>query len=295
MVSPLARLTIVLDLIRWQHTVFALPMALASAVLAIDASPPRSAGWWTWKILLIVLAAFAARSAAMAHNRWADRDIDATNPRTASRPSVTGAVSPGFLLGFTVAACLVFVLISGLINTLALALSPLFLTVLLGYSHAKRFTALAHIWLGVALGLAPVGAWVAITGSLAWTPLLMGLAVVPWVAGFDILYALADIEHDRREGLHSIPARLGARRAMALAAVLHVLSVMLLLILGLVAQRGLWYTIGVLAAGALLVLEHRLVRPEDLSRLPSAFLTLNGLFSLAILAGVVLDVWSRGT
>lgn len=123
----------------------------------------------------------------------------------------------------------------------------------------------------------------------------MGLAVVPWVAGFDILYALADIEHDRREGLHSIPARLGARRAMALAAVLHVLSVMLLLILGLVAQRGLWYTIGVLAAGALLVLEHRLVRPEDLSRLPSAFLTLNGLFSLAILAGVVLDVWSRGT
>lgn len=155
MVSPLARLTIVLDLIRWQHTVFALPMALASAVLAIDASPPRSAGWWTWKILLIVLAAFAARSAAMAHNRWADRDIDATNPRTASRPSVTGAVSPGFLLGFTVAACLVFVLISGLINTLALALSPLFLTVLLGYSHAKRFTALAHIWLGVALGLAP--------------------------------------------------------------------------------------------------------------------------------------------
>ncbi len=288
------RLPTLLETIKWQHTVFALPMALAGAALAASRSEPHGALWWMWRVALIVAACAAARTAAMTYNRLVDRDIDATNPRTAARPSVTGDVTPRFM-GVTVLVCgALFVGIAALLNPLALALSVPLLLVLLGYSHAKRFTVLAHLWLGAALGLSPLGAWIAILGEIAWPPIALGLAVLLWVGGFDILYALADIEHDQREGLHSIPARLGARRAMDIAALLHILAFATLATLALTVPLGGWYFTAVLIGGALLLLQHRLVQPDDLSRLPTAFLTLNGLFSLAILLGVVLDLWTAG-
>jgi 4-hydroxybenzoate polyprenyltransferase len=288
----LHRLIALLEMIKWQHTVFALPMALAAGALAVEQAPDHSPRWWSGRVALIVAAAFFARTAAMTHNRLIDRDVDATNPRTASRPSVTGEVTPRLMLGIVILCGLAFIGIAALLNTLALILSPLVLAVLLGYSHAKRFTSLTHVWLGAALGLAPVGAWIAILGDISLTPALLGLSVVAWVAGFDILYALVDIEHDRREDLHSIPVRLGVRRSMDLSALLHVLSVALLIALGLVAHRGILFAAGVLAGAGLLQAEHRLIR-RDLGHLPHAFLTMNGLFSLAILLGVVLDVWVR--
>jgi 4-hydroxybenzoate polyprenyltransferase len=287
----LRRLATVLEMIKWQHTIFALPMALASVALATRLAPARGAVWWVERVAIIIGACFAARSAAMAYNRWADRDIDASNPRTAQRASVTGEVSSGFTLLFVGVSCLLFIGFAALLNRLALALSIPVLLVLLGYSHAKRFTRLSHLWLGVCLGLAPVGAWIAILGTLeSWTPILLGLSVVVWVAGFDILYALADIEHDQREGLHSIPARLGVPGSLDLAALFHTLAFGLLVVLALTADLGTGFLAGLVAGGVLLALEHRLVRPGELSRLPTAFLTLNGLFSLAILLGVVSDV-----
>lgn len=291
----LRRVGTLFDLIKWQHTVFALPMAIAGVALAGATIARQPRPWWAWHIALILAACFAARSSAMAYNRWLDRDVDATNPRTALRPSVTGEISPGFLLGFVLLWCAVFVGVAALLNSLALALSVPVLLVLLGYSHAKRFTPLTHLWLGAALGLAPVGAWVAITGRLdSWTPFTLALGVVFWVAGFDILYALADIEHDRREGLHSVPARLGARAAMDLAALSHCAAFGALVMLAFVAERGPYYLTGLLFGGACLLLEHRLVRPGDLSRLPVAFLGLNGLFSVAIMLGTIFDVfWHR--
>ncbi|MBN1475238.1 UbiA family prenyltransferase [Candidatus Sumerlaeota bacterium] len=288
----LHRLIALLEMIRWQHTVFALPMALAAAALAVEEAPEHSPRWWLGRVALIVAAAFFARTAAMTHNRLIDRDIDATNPRTASRPSVTGEVPPGLMLGIVILCGLAFIGIAALLNTLALILSPLVLAILLGYSHAKRFTSLTHVWLGVSLGLAPVGAWIAILGEISSAPLLLGLSVVAWVAGFDILYAMADIEHDSHENLRSIPVLLGVGRSMALSALLHALSVALLITLGIVGQRGPLFALGVLVGAGLLLTEHRLIR-RDLDHLPHVFLTMNGLFSLAILVGVVLDVWTR--
>lgn len=284
------RVFTLLEMIKWQHTVFALPMALAGAAMAVSESPEQTPLWWITRVALIVLACVFARTAAMTYNRWADRDIDASNPRTANRPSVTGEITPTFMLSFTLLCCAGFVIVAALLNTLALALSPVALAVLLGYSHAKRFTALAHLWLGAALGLSPIGAWVAILGSLSWPPVILGAAVMLWVGGFDLLYALADIEHDRAEGLYSIPAMLGPGWARGLSAMFHTGTITLLVALGHTLSAGTVYH-GAVAFGALLLVsEHAMVALRGLQSLPHAFLTLNALFSLAFLVGVVLDV-----
>lgn len=286
----LGRLGATLEMIRFSHSVFALPFALLSLVVASGGiPPPRILAW-------VLVAMVAARSAAMAFNRVADRRLDASNPRTASRHLVTGALSVRFALLFTAASAAVFVLAAAMLNATALALSPAVLLVLLGYSYLKRVTAAAHFGVGLALGLSPLGAWVAGAGGLAGdlhVPLVLGLAVVLWVAGFDVVYACQDVESDRREGLRSIPARLGVPRALKVAAALHLLAVAAFVGTGLLASFGVaWFAAVALVAG-LLAYEHRIVSPGDLARVNVAFFTVNGVVALLLGAAGVADVLVR--
>jgi 4-hydroxybenzoate polyprenyltransferase len=280
-----------LSLVRFPHTLFALPFAVMSACLAARGFPDGRT------ILWILVAMVAARSAAMAWNRLVDRRIDAQNPRTAGRELPSGKLRPAGVLVFTLASCAAFVLAAGMLNRTALALSPAVLAVLLGYSYAKRFTALCHFWLGAALGLSPLGAWVAVVGSRAWStcgvPLLLGAAVLLWTAGFDILYSCQDVEVDRREGLHSIPRSLGIAGALRLSSALHALMVALLVLVGSIAGLGIVYGAGVLVVAALLAYEHWIVKPKDLSKLDVAFFTVNGFVSLVFMAFTLLDLFVR--
>jgi 4-hydroxybenzoate polyprenyltransferase len=276
------------EMIKVSHSVFALPFALASAALAM-----RAEGGWSWRAAgWIVACAVAARTAAMAQNRLVDASLDARNPRTAGRALPRGRVTRGFVAGLVALASAAFVFGASRLNALCLALSPVVLAVVLLYPLAKRFTVLCHVWLGLALGLAPVGAWLAVRG--AWvdltTPLLLGGAVTLWTAGFDLIYACQDAEHDRAAGLFSVPARLGVAATLRLSAALHVLCVGLLAaVFAANAHVGWLYGAGLAAAAALLVYEHRIVRPDDLSRVDLAFFTLNGLVSLVLGAGTVAD------
>lgn len=279
------KLKIILEMIKIQHTVFALPFAFMGALLAAGGLPSLRQAFF------ILLAMVGARSAAMAFNRLADAEVDARNPRTADRALPRGLVSRRFTLGFIVASCLLFVFAASQLNFLALALSPLALAVVLGYSYTKRFTWASHLVLGAALGLAPVAGWIAVRGDLAATPLVLGLAVLFWVAGFDILYALQDEEFDRHLGLHSLPVRLGRARAMALARHLHLLASLGFLLTGWLAGLGMLYFLAALAAGVLLWWEHRLLSPHDLARLNHAFFTLNGLVSLVLGLATLFSVW----
>lgn len=276
------------EMIKVSHSVFALPFALASAALAM-----RAEGGWSWsKAGWIVVCAVAARTTAMAQNRLLDARLDARNPRTADRALPAGRVTRGFVLALVGAAAALFVYASSRLNDLVLLLSPVALVVLLAYPFAKRFTTLCHLWLGLALGLAPLGAWLAVRG--AWldmgTPLLLCGAVMLWTAGFDVIYACQDAEHDRAEGIHSLPGRLGIAKALLLARVFHVASMFLLLGVALLdAHLGPLYLAGLALAACLLVYEHRLVSPSDLSRVNVAFFTLNGLVSLVFGAVTVAD------
>ncbi len=276
-----------LRMVRFRHTVFALPFALMGALLAADGLP-------AWRTLALVVVAMAgARSAAMAMNRLADHAIDAENPRTRSRELPRGVLSRKEVWTFLVASAGVFVAACGLLNLLALCLSPVALAVLLSYPYAKRFTSLCHLWLGVALGLSPVGAWVAVKGEFgpgALSAVLLGVAVVLWTAGFDIIYALLDVEFDRRRGLFSLPARLGPRGALVISAALHAGAVAGLALAALPAHLGAIWLGGVAAAAALLVYEHAIVRPGDLSRVNTASFTLNGVMSVLLLAALLGDV-----
>jgi 4-hydroxybenzoate polyprenyltransferase len=267
------------EMIKIGHSVFALPFALASAALAMAAE-----GRWSLRAALwIVVCAVAARTAAMAQNRLADARLDAKNPRTAARALPAGRVTRGFVLALVVASSAAFLAGAAQLNRLCLLLSPAVLLVLLSYPYAKRFTALCHLWLGVSLGLSPLGAWVAVRGSFEGllTPLLLGGAVTLWTAGFDLVYACQDEAHDRRSGLFSGPARLGVAAALRLSAALHVLCAALLASVLLANPDVSWlYGSGLLAACALLLYEHAIVRPDDLSRVNVAFFTLNGLVSL---------------
>jgi 4-hydroxybenzoate polyprenyltransferase len=269
------------EMIKIGHSVFALPFALGSAALAM-----RVERAWSFRtVLWIVVCAVAARTAAMAQNRLADARLDGANPRTAMRALPKGRVTGGFVLAIVALSSAVFVLGAGQLNRLCLLLSPAVLLVLLSYPYAKRFTALCHVWLGVSLGLSPLGAWVAVRGSFEGfaTPLLLGGAVMLWTAGFDLIYACQDEAHDRQAGLFSGPARLGIAGALRLSAALHALCVALLALLFLANPDVSWlYGAGLVAAGVLLVYEHSIVRPGDLSRVNTAFFTLNGLVSLAL-------------
>lgn len=276
-----------LSMIRFSHSVFALPFALLALFLA-------SEGWPAPQVLLWVLVAMvAARSAAMGMNRLADRRLDAANPRTAGRELVTGALSVRFVAVFTALSAAVFVLAAAMLNAVALLLSPVVLVVLFGYSFLKRFTVLAHFGVGLALGLSPLGAWIAVRGS-AWgdlrMPLALGAGVLLWVTGFDVIYACQDAEVDRKLGLHSIPARLGVKRALAMAALLHVLCILAFAAVAPLAGLGGLYLAAVGLAAALLVVEHVLVSPADLSRVNAAFFTVNGVVALILGAAGIVDV-----
>ncbi|HYE77096.1 MAG TPA: UbiA-like polyprenyltransferase [bacterium] len=273
--------------IKLAHTVFALPFALLAAHLAF-----LREGGYSWRLFWLVLAAMVtARTAAMAFNRWLDRDIDARNPRTQSRAIPAGQARPVDMALFTAIACALFVLVAWRINPLAFALSPVALAIVLGYSYAKRFTSLAHLWLGFSLAIAPMGAWIAVTGAFAPEPFWLVLAVLTWVGGFDVLYSCQDVRFDASEGLHSIPQTVGIPRALAISAALHVLTVLALVGFGWSMALGAIYYGTVAIIAAILLWEHRIVTPTDLSRINVAFFTLNGLVSVLLYAGVLLDTW----
>ena len=280
-----------LSLVKFSHTVFALPFALIALLVAADGRPDASV------LGLVVLAMASARSAAMAYNRYADRVIDAENPRTQGREIPRGVLRPGAVLVFTVCSAAVFVWCSAMLGPACLWLSGPTLLVLLGYSHAKRFTSLAHVWLGLALGLAPVAAWLAVRGVFTadiLAAVALGFGVMVWVAGFDILYACQDEDFDRARGLHSIPVRLGAAGALALARGLHVLAVLGFLGFGLPSDRGPAFFVGLCGATVFLAAQHRLVRPGDLQRIDMAFFTMNGSVGLLLLAATAADLYLFG-
>jgi 4-hydroxybenzoate polyprenyltransferase len=281
----LGRAGVYARMIRFSHSVFALPFALTSAVLAA-----RAGGATGGQLFWIVVAMVAARSAAMGFNRLVDHTIDARNPRTAGRELPRGALSRAEVGAFVGASVAVFVLAAWMLNPLCLALSPVALAVVLGYSYTKRFTAASQLVLGLSLAVAPVGAWVAIRGRFDLVPLVLAGAVVLWVAGFDTIYACQDVEFDRREGLHSIPARLGVRRSLVLARWLHAGAVLLLLALQPLAGLHPLYLAGVATVAALLAWEHTLVSPDDLSRVMQAF-NLNGWVSLGYFAFTAAAAW----
>jgi len=282
----------ILGMIKFSHTLFALPFALLGAAMAAR----NGDGWRSsprqW--IGILLCMVTARSAAMAFNRLVDRRIDAGNPRTAPRHLPAGRLSVGAVAAFTVVCALGFVASTVLFlpNWLPLALSVPVLLWLLGYSYAKRFTSLAHFWLGAALMMAPVAAWIALRGNIAWPPVLLGLAVLFWVAGFDVIYACQDADFDRASGLRSIPATLGVAGALRLAAGCHAVMVALLVVLGIVDSPpfGWIYFTGVAVVAALLVYEHAIVRPDDLARVNVAFFQVNVAIGMGLLAVGVADL-----
>jgi 4-hydroxybenzoate polyprenyltransferase len=280
-----------LELVRFSHTLFALPFALLGAALAAHHPDGWHGGPRAW--LGILLCMVTARSAAMAFNRLVDRRLDAQNPRTATRHLPAGRLSVRSVALFTAANVVAFVAATLLFlpeNPWPLRLSVPVLLWLLGYSYAKRFTSLAHAWLGSALMLAPIAAWIAIRGDLRWPPVFLGLAVLCWVTGFDIVYACQDAAFDRSSGLHSLPARLGVPRALRLAAACHAAMVVALVALGLSYPMGTVYFVGVGVVAVLLVYEHALVRPDDLTRVNVAFFQVNVGISLGLLVVGVVDL-----
>jgi 4-hydroxybenzoate polyprenyltransferase len=276
-----------LSMIKFQHTLFALPFALTGALLAAGGLPT----WW--QLGWILAAMVGARSAAMVFNRVADLDFDRRNPRTASRPLVTGELRLGYAWGFLLGSSVLFFTSAAMLNRLALLLAAPALALLLSYSYAKRVTWLTHLHLGASLGLAPLGAWIGVRGSIELPPLMLALGVTFWVAGFDIIYSCQDVEFDRREGLRSIPTSFGVRSALRLSAGMHVVAALLFLGMPLLLPLGAWYLAGAVGTAALLWYEHRLVRPDDLSRVNQAFFTVNGYVSFLILAGVAADLTLR--
>ena len=277
-----------LEMIKWEHSVLTLPFGLTGAVLAARGIPSLHTSIW------IIVALVAARSAAMAFNRVADVSIDAANPRTQTRALPAGHLSPAFVTSFVVVAAAMFVLAAFQLNRLAFQLSPVALGIVLAYSYTKRFTRWSHVVLGLALGIAPAAAWIAVRGALDPRILLLTAAVTFWVAGFDVLYSCQDFEHDSRVGLHSVPRYFGIAGAFWIARVFHLL--MIALLVGLLLSFGLGKVamLGVVVVAALLAYEHSLVAPDDLSRLNAAFFTMNGVISAVFfffLAGDIL--WRR--
>ena len=280
--SAIARLRVTLEMIKIEHTLFALPFAFLGAALAAREVPSQPARVWIVKLLWITLAMIGARSAAMTFNRIADAKIDAANPRTATRALPAGLLDLRFAWVFTIIASLLFLLAASQLNRLTLILSPVALGSVFLYSYTKRFTALSHLVLGWCLAIAPSGAWIAIQGKLSLLPVLLSLAVMLWTAGFDVLYACQDYEFDRNEGLRSIPAKFGIKGSLWIARVLHLGAFAALVGLYLVVHLGPLALTGVLATGALLIYQHTLVRPDDLSRLNAAFFTTNAFVSVIL-------------
>lgn len=285
------RLKITLEMIKIEHTLFALPFAFLGATLAARELPPQPAGFWISKLLWITLAMVGARSAAMTFNRIADRQIDAANPRTATRALPAGLLDLRFATSFAIASSALFLFAAFQLNRLTLILSPIALGSVLLYSYTKRFTFLSHLILGWCLAIAPSGAWIAIQGKLALLPVLLSLSVMLWTAGFDVLYACQDYDFDRQSGLHSIPRRFGIGRALWIARIIHVVMFASLVFFFLNAHLGWLGLVGVMATGALLVYQHSIVKATDLSRLNAAFFTTNAFVSVILFVTIAGDVF----
>lgn len=277
-----------MSLVLFAHSIFALPFAIIGFFLAIHTTDYQ----FDWKLFLLMLICMVtARNAAMAFNRYLDRDIDALNPRTAVRDIPAGRISPKQALLFTIINCIVFMAACYFINFMCFILAPVALFVILFYSYMKRISPLCHIVLGIGLGLAPVGAYLAVTGQFNIVPIFYGLAVLTWVSGFDIIYALQDEEFDKENGLNSIPANFGAKNALRISEVLHVLSFIFILLPVIFMPVGILYYIGIAFYGALLIYQHRIVSPNDLSKVDRAFMTTNGIASVVFAVFYLLDIW----
>jgi 4-hydroxybenzoate polyprenyltransferase len=272
------------SLVRIEHTVFALPFAYVGAFLAVDAWPGLASMAW------LTIAMVGARTLAMSVNRLVDAELDARNPRTASRELPSGALSRGQVLGLSLASLAVFLLAVSQLDPIVRWLWPIPVVMFVVYPYLKRVTWLCHLWLGMCLGLAPVGAWLAVSGTAPWEAWAIGAAVALWVAGFDLFYSLFDLDHDRAEGLHSWAVRFGPAGVFRDARVFHTGTVALLAAAGLGLDASVFYWAGLVATGGLLVYEHSIVRPNDLRRLDAAFFTLNGVISIAFFTFVAADV-----
>ena len=283
----LHNLRLTLEMIKWEHSIFVLPFALCGAMLAANGLPSGHALAW------IIVAMVAARSAAMAFNRLADASIDAANPRTRTRALPAGTLTSGFVITFVLASCAVFVLAAYQLNRLAFILSPFALAVVLLYSYTKRFTRWSHLVLGFAMGIAPSAAWIAVRGSLDPRILLLTAAVTFWGGGFDVLYACQDFEFDQQAGLYSIPRFCGIGKSLWISRSFHLIMILLLVSLVAVFGLGKLAIAGVAAVAALLAYEHSLVSPRDLSKLNSAFFTLNGVISVVFFFFVAGDLLLR--
>ena len=271
------KLKTTLEMIKFEHTLFALPFAFLGAVLAANGLPT----WW--QILWITVAMFGARSAAMTFNRIVDRRIDAENPRTANRELPSGKLSVSFAWTFFIASVVLFEIAAYSLNWLTFALSPIALASVLGYSYAKRFTSLAHLILGWSLAISPTAAWIAVRGTIdSEVPLLLSLLVMMWTAGFDVLYACQDFEFDKKTGLRSIPARFGIKTSLRIARLFHAQAFIVLLLLYLITDLGWLALIGVISVGALMIYQHTLVKESDLSRMNAAFFTTNAFVSVIL-------------
>lgn len=282
--NPFRKIGIILEMIKFEHTIFALPFALMSALVAANGLPQ-------WRIIGWLLAAMVgARSAAMTFNRIADAKIDAQNPRTAKRAIPAGSVKFWEAWLFLIVSSAIFIFAAYMLNPLAFYLSPVTLAALLFYSYTKRFTSWSHLMLGFCLGIAPVGAWIAVTGKLELTPIALLLAVTLWTGGFDIIYSLQDIDFDKNKGLFSLPSRLGPARALLLSRLFHIGMIGSLIWFGWMAGLGLFFRIGVLMVWGFLVYEHSLVSPKDFSKVNTAFFTINGFVSIGLLIFTTIDV-----
>jgi 4-hydroxybenzoate polyprenyltransferase len=281
------KISLFLEMIKFSHTIFALPFAFTGALLAADGFPSVRQAIW------IVLAMVGARTAAMAMNRLIDADIDARNPRTAVRAIPAGLISKGFTLLFIAMATVLMLFAAQKLNPLCLKLSPIALFFLLIYSYCKRFTSLAHVVLGICLAAAPIGAWIAIRGIVELPAIILGGIVLFWVAGFDILYALQDLEFDRTAGLHSIPVLLGVTGALWTARIFHLIMIVLLFTLFALMHLGALFLIGIMAAVAMLLYEHWLLKDGNLDKLDAAFFNMNGYISVAIVIFTAADVLMR--
>jgi 4-hydroxybenzoate polyprenyltransferase len=280
----LEKIKIILEMIKFEHTIFALPFAFTGALLAARGVPPWSTVLW------ITAAMVGARSAAMGFNRWADRVFDAENPRTSMRALPQGLVTPAQVVLFTVVSSALLVYAAYRLNTLSFVLSPIALAIVFVYSYTKRFTFLSHMFLGFAVSLAPVGAWIAVSGRLEAPALVLGASVLFWLLGFDVLYALQDIGFDRKAGLHSIPQRFGTGRSLRISRVSHAVSIAALFLLYALLSLGWYYLAGVIIALCLIIYEHTLVKEHDLTKLNMAFFNMNGYLSVTIFVFTLLDV-----
>jgi 4-hydroxybenzoate polyprenyltransferase len=284
----ISKLRVFLEMIKFEHTLFALPFAFVGAILGAVTMEKRLPEWSEcgW----ILLAMVGARTAAMGLNRVIDKAIDGRNPRTAMRAIPAGLLKSKDVLLFIVISLILLFWAAAQLNSLSLKLLPLAVFLLVFYSYTKRFTWACHIVLGLTIGLAPLGGWVAVTGSVTWTAIILYVTVALWTAGFDVIYACQDVDFDRKEGLHSIPARFGISRALGIARMLHALTAAGFALLLILTDLSWWYFAGMVVAAVLLLYEHRMVKPNDLSKLNAAFFTMNGVLSAVIFVFTFIDL-----